>query len=334
MVGQLRMLNTDTTPPGIFQEDHDMREPTVYLNGQFVPASAATVSVYDRGFRLGDAVFDTARTFRHRPYKLHEHLERLFRSLRYIRLDPGLSMEEIEAITLQVVEQNVPLLQDNDDVWIHQIVSRGPLRTSGSPTVVIMTEPLPFASFARYYKLGVPLVTPSTRHTPLQSVEPRAKTVSRLNLVLAELEAQQADPDAYALLLDLEGHITEYTSGNFFMVRQGSLLTPFEHASLGGVSRETVLELAADLGIPTREAPLTPYDAYNADEAFLTSTSKCILPVSRLNGIRIGTRVPGALTKRLLDTWSARVEVDIVEQALRHLDAAERRNLDTQGASA
>jgi branched-chain amino acid aminotransferase len=332
MVGQLRMLNTDTTPPGIFQEDHSMREPTVYLNGQFVPASAATVSVCDRGFRLGDAVFDTARTFRHRPYKLREHLERLFRSLRYIRLDPGLSMDEIEAITLHVVEQNVPLLKDNDDVWIHQIVSRGLLRTSGSPTVVVMTEPLPFASFARYYTLGVSLLTPSIRHTPLQSVEPRAKTVSRLNLVLAELEAQQADPNAYALLLDLEGRITEYTSGNFFLVRQGSLLTPFERTSLGGVSRETVLELAADLGIPTREADLTPYDAYNADEAFITSTSKCILPVSQLNGIRIGARVPGPFTQRLLDAWSARVEVDIVAQALSHLDAAERQSLARRGA--
>jgi branched-chain amino acid aminotransferase len=308
-----------------------MREPTVYLNGQFVPASEAKVSVFDRGFRLGDAVFDTARTFRHRPYKLREHLERLYRSLRYIRLDPGLSIDEIEATTLQIVERNVPLLKEHDDVWIHQIVSRGPLRTAGSPTVVIMTEPLPFASFARFYKLGVACITPSTRHTPLQSVEPRAKTTSRLNLVLAEFEAQQADPDAYALLLDLEGHITEYTSGNFFMVRQGSLITPFEHTSLGGVSRETVLELAEELGIQTREAAITPYDAYNADEAFVTSTSKCILPVSRLNGIRIGARVPGPITRRLLDTWSARVEVDIVEQALNHLDVAQRQALEVAG---
>jgi branched-chain amino acid aminotransferase len=307
-----------------------MGEPTVYLNGQFVPASAAQISVFDRGFRLGDAVFDTARTFRRRPYKLREHLERLERSLRYTRIDPGLSLDEIEAITLQIVERNVPLLQENDDVWIHQVISRGQMRRPGQATVVIMTEPLPFASFARYYKIGVPLITPSTRHTPPQSVEPRAKTVSRLNLVLAELEAQQADPDAWALLLDLEGNITEYTSGNFFMVRKGTLLTPFERSSLGGVSREVVLELAEELGIPTREAALTPYDAYNADEAFITSTSKSIIPVGRLNGIRIGSKIPGPLTKRLLDTWSARVEVDIVAQALSHLDPAERQALEGQ----
>jgi branched-chain amino acid aminotransferase len=311
-----------------FWEGAKMREPIVYVNGNFVAASQATISVFDRGFRLGDAVFDTSRTFRHRPYKLREHLERLQRSLHVTRLDLDMSLAELEALTLQVVEKNVPLLAEHDDVWIHQVVSRGALRVSGSPTLVIMTEPLPFASFARYYKLGVPLITPSVRHTPPQCVEPRIKTVSRLNLVLADLEARQADPDAYALLLDLEGNITEYTSGNFFIVRQGRLLTPCERSSLGGIARETVLELAEELGIPTREADITPYDACNADEAFITSTSKSILPVCQLNGIRIGTRVPGPITKRLLDYWSSRVEVDIVEQALCHLPPAERQELD------
>jgi branched-chain amino acid aminotransferase len=305
-----------------------MSEPVVYVNGRLIPASQGTVSVFDRGFRMGDGVFDTARTFRHRPYKLREHLERLYRSLHYIRLDPGLTLEEMETSTLQVVERNVPLLRPHDDVWITQVVSRGPLRTAGTPTVVILTEPLPFASFARYHKIGVSLITPGIRHTPAQSVEPRAKTVSRMNLVLAELEVQHRDPDAYGLLLDLEGNITEYTSGNFFMVRKGSLITPFERSSLGGIARETVLELAEELGIPSREADITPYDVYNAEEAFITSTSKCILPVGRLNGIRVGQRLPGPVTKRLLETWSARVEVDIVEQALSHLAPDERQALE------
>jgi branched-chain amino acid aminotransferase len=328
------MLNTCTMLPWLFQEENGMYEPTVYINGNFVPASEARVSVFDRGFRLGDAVFDTTRTFRHRPYLLREHIERLKRSLHYTRLDLGMSFEQLEHITLEVVERNRPLWAENDDVWIHQVVSRGRLRTVGTPTVVIMTEPLPFASFARYYKLGVSLITPSIRHTPPQCVEPRVKTVSRLNLVLAELEAQQADPEAYALLLDLEGNITEYTSGNFFIVRQGCLITPFDRTSLGGIARETVLGFAEELGIPTREADITPYDACNADEAFITSTSKCILPVARLNGLHIGTSVPGPVTKRLLDTWSARVEVDIVAQALSHLDAAQRQALERQGAQA
>lgn len=305
-----------------------MSEPIVYVNGRLVPASQATVSVFDRGFRMGDGVFDTARTFRHRPYKLPEHLERLYRSLHYIQVDPGMSMEDMEARTLQVVEHNVAFLQPHDDVWITQVVSRGPLRTSGAPTVVILTEPLPFATFARYHKVGISLVTPGIRHTPAQSVEPRAKTVSRMNLVLAEMEAQQRDAEAWALLLDLNGNITEYTSGNFFMVRKGGLWTPFERNALGGIARETVFELAADLGIPCREADLTPYDVYNADEAFITSTSKCILPVGRLNGIRVGKQVPGPLTQRLLETWSARVEVDIVEQALSHLTPIERQALE------
>lgn len=306
-----------------------MSEPIVYVNGHMVPASQATVSVFDRGFRVGDGVFDTARTFRHRPHKLREHIERLYRSMHYIRLDPGLTPAEMEARTLDVIAHNVPLLEAHTDVWVTQVISRGLLRTSGAKaTVVILTEPLPFPSFARYYKLGVSLVTPSVRHTPPQSVEPRAKTTSRMNLVLAEMEVQQRDPDAWALLLDLEGNITEYSSGNFFMVRKGALVTPFERNSLGGIARETVFELADELGIPVREADITPYDAYNAEEAFITSTSKCVLPVGKVNGIRIGTQIPGPITRRLLDTWSARVEVDIVEQALQHLTLAERQELE------
>jgi branched-chain amino acid aminotransferase len=306
-----------------------MSEPVVYVNGRLLPASQATISVFDRGFRVGDGVFDTARTFRHRPYKLREHIERLYRSMHYIRLNPGITPDDMEAQTLRVVEHNMPLMDADDDVWITQVVSRGLLRTpNAGATVVILTEPLPFASFARYHKLGVSLVTPGIRHTPPQCVEPRAKTVSRMNLVLAEMEAQQQDPEAWALLLDLEGHITEYSSGNFFIVRKGSLITPFERRSLGGIARETVLEFAEELGIPTREADITPYDAYNADEAFITSTSKCVLPVGRLNGIRIGQQIPGPITQRLLDTWSARVEVDIVGQALRHLTLEERQALD------
>ena len=307
-----------------------MSEPVVYVNGHLVPASQATVSVFDRGFRMGDGVFDTARTFRHRPHKLREHIERLYRSLHYIRVDLSITIEEMETKTLEVVEHNVAFLQPHDDVWITQVVSRGPLRTTGAPTVVILTEPLPFASFARYHRLGVSLITPGLRHTPAQSVEPRAKTVSRMNLVLAELEAQQRDPEAWGLLLDLAGNITEYTSGNFFMVRKGSLLTPFERSALGGIARETVMELAEELGIPCREADITPYDVYNAEEAFITSTSKCILPVGRLNGLRIGQQIPGPVTRRLLETWSARVELDIVEQALQHLPPAERQALEGQ----
>ena len=109
-----------------------MSEPVVYVNGRLVPASQATVSVFDRGFRMGDGVFDTARTFRHRPYKLREHVERLYRSLYYIRIDPGMTIEEMEAHTLQVVEHNVSFLQPHDDVWITQVISRGPLRTTRS----------------------------------------------------------------------------------------------------------------------------------------------------------------------------------------------------------
>src|SRR5918912_255594 len=112
--GQYRMLGTEVLPTVSYQKGGSMSEPVVYVNGRLIPASQATVSVFDRGFRMGDGVFDTARTFRHRPYKLREHIERLYRSLYYIRIDPGMTMAEMEAHTLQVVEHNVAFLQPND----------------------------------------------------------------------------------------------------------------------------------------------------------------------------------------------------------------------------
>src|SRR5262245_36275328 len=160
------MLGRPMLPTVSYRKGKSMSESVVYVNGHLVPANQATVSVFDRGFRMGDGVFDTARTFRHRPYKLREHLERLYRSLYYIRIDPGMTIEEMEVQTLQVVEHNVSFLQPHDDVWITQVRSRGPLRMTGAPTVVILTEPLPFASFARYHKLGVSMLNTGIRYTP------------------------------------------------------------------------------------------------------------------------------------------------------------------------
>lgn len=303
-----------------------MSERIVYINGKFVPESAAKISIFDRGFQYGDAVFDTARTFGHRPYKLKEHLERLYRSLQYVRIDPGLSMAEMERLTLEVLAKNLPFLEPHDDYWVTQQISRG-TSMQGPAQVIIYCIPLPFASYAKYYKTGVHLVIPSTRRTPPQCLDGKAKSTSRLNLVLADLEAKQVDPEAFALLLDLEGNIAEGTGYNVFMVKRGKLFTPVERGILAGVSRETVFELAEELRIPLVETDLQPYDLYTADEVFITGTSRCLAPASRLNGVRIGGEIPGEISQLLLKTWSNKVGVDIVEQALSHLPEAERAKL-------
>ena len=138
-------------------------------------------------------------------------------------------------------------------------------------------------------------------------------------MVLADLEAAQVDPNAYAVLCDIYGNLAEGSGSNFFIVTDGVVRTPGPRNLLRGISRATVLELCDDLGIPTREEDLQPYEAVVADEALLTSTPWSLFPVTRFNGQPVGDGKPGPITKQLLGAWSELVGVDIVEQARRHV---------------
>ncbi len=291
-------------------------ERVVYINGKTVPESEAKVSIHDRGFLLGDAVFDTTRTFGHRVFKLQEHLDRLFDSLAYVRIEPGMSKSRMAELTTEVVEANLSLLEDDDDYWVTQRVSRG-VRGSSDPTVIIECQPIPFAQRAGYYKDGIRVVTPSVRRTPPESISPRAKTHNYLNLVLADLEVKERDPEAWAILLDVNGNIAEGEGSNFFIVKDDALVTPSSRFVLGGISRETTFDLAHELGIEVAEADIDLFDAYTANEAFITSTSLCICPVSAVNGATIGDgAVPGPVTTRLQQAYSGLVGIDFVQQYL------------------
>ncbi|RMF86569.1 MAG: hypothetical protein D6736_14835 [Nitrospinota bacterium] len=151
-------------------------------------------------------------------------------------------------------------------------------------------------------------------------MSPRAKVHNYINMVLADLEVKAQNPEAWAILLDINGNIAEGIGSNFFIVREGKVITPQEKYVLGGISRQTVLELARELNIETREADIDLFDVYTADEAFITSTSFCICPVSSVNGAVIGTgQIPGPVTSRLLKAYSDLVGIDIVAQYLSHL---------------
>ena len=296
-------------------------ERVAYINGKIVPESQAVVSIRDRGFVQGDAVFDTTRTFGGKIFKLGEHLERFYDSLKYMRIDPGMSQEEMRALTIQVMEANLPLLGDGDDYWVTQRVTRGVRTDSGTkPTVIIECTPLPFEARAKYYRDGLPVVTPSIRRTPPESMSPRAKVHNYINLILAEQEAKANNPDAWPILLDTNGNIAEGPGSNFFVVKDGVVVTPKEQYVLAGISRQTAIDLAQELGIETQEADIDLFDAYTADEAFVTSTSFCICPVSSVNGSDIGSHgVPGPVTDRLQKAYSGLVGIDTVGQYLSRL---------------
>ena len=269
------------------------------MNGETVPESEAKVSILDRGFRKGDAVFDTTRTFAGEIFKLTEHIDRLYRSCKYLRLDPGMPKERMAELTRQIMDANLPLMDENDDCWVTQRVTRGVEPSShnvaeaGKCTVVIQCEPIPFAARAHYYRDGIPVITPSVRRTPPYALSPRVKSHNYANIALADLEVKAQNPDALAILLDTNGNLAEGGGSNIFLVADGAITTPSAQYVLQGVSRATVLELARELNIETTETDLDLFDAYNADEAFITSTSFCICPISTINGATIGSgKVP------------------------------------------
>ena len=301
-------------------------ERIAYYNGEYLPESRVLLPFRDRGFVYGDAVFDTTRTFAHRPFKVKEHVDRLYRSLRYIRLDPGLSPAEMRAVTETVLERNRHLLGPDEDYWVSQRISRGVTRldreepVQAGPTVIVECTPLPLRDRAGLYRDGIRVIVPANRRTPPEALTPRAKTTNYLNMLVADQEVSAIDPGAWAVLLDMNGHLAEGHGSNIFLVQDGELLTPRSLYVLPGISRQTVIELAAELGISCREADLDLYDAYNADEAFLTSTSLCICPVRSVNGMAIGGEaVFGPVTQRLVDAYARFVGCDFVGQYLKHL---------------
>ncbi len=306
------------------------KEKIVYVDGRFVPESQAKISIFDTAFHNAYMVHEAVRTFNRKPFKLEEHTARLFRSLRCARIDTGMSPSEMEKISLEVLDANQHLFGENDDCWIFQHVSAGVVpqfrhedRVYKDSTVIIYCWMLPFKAYARYYEVGAHAITPWVRRASPQCVDPKIKSCSRMDLNLGTREAKLVDPKGYCLLLDEQGNVAEGNGYNFFIASKGVLRTPSLRNVLDGISRKTVIELAKETKTCVEETDIQPYDVYNADEAFFTTTSYCILPVTKFNGIQIGQGKPGPLTKRLLEVWSSKVGVNIVKQALSHLEGKE-----------
>lgn len=300
-----------------------MSERIAYFNGKYVKESEVKISFTDRGFVNGDAAFDVAKTFKHQPFQWKEHIDRWFRSLRYMQIDIGMTPGEVYDITAEVFKRNEQNLGPNDDYWVRWVATPGEHRFVDPPerTVLIYFTPIPFESYAQQYINGAHVIVVSNRAIPPQCLDAKAKLYSRAHYVLAELEARSVDPDAYPVLLDVDGRITESTRQNICLIREGKLLTPNRNNILEGVTRATTLRLAKEVGIETLETDLWTYDLYNADEIFLTTTSFVILPVSKLNNRPLGKPVPGPITKQLLSAWNKLVGIDIVQQALSHVQA-------------
>lgn len=297
-----------------------------YYNGDYLPEDQVRIPFRDRGFLLGDGVFDMTRTFGGRIFRIREHIERLFRSLRALRIDPGVGHDEMVEISEAVLRRNLHFLDETTDYWVAQRISRG-LNAVGDEgweqngaTVIVECLPLPFKTRAPFYRDGIDLVLSPVRRTPPDALTPRAKTANYLNLINANMAVVKNGANDYTILLDHNGNLCEGLGANVFLVKDGRCLTPREQFVLPGISRQCVMELARERGYEVQEADLDLHDAYNADEIFLTSTSLCIVPVRRFCGEPVGRGVPGPITAALTAAYVDLVEFDFVAQYLRHLD--------------
>src|SRR5262245_26205842 len=286
-----------------------MSAPIAYLNSRLLPQPEAQLPLHDAGFVMGATVTDLCRTFRHRLFRLPDHLARFHRSCQAARIPQPVPDEELARIAEELTAHNAALLPSpplqgkgvggegaEQELALVMFATPGPIGYygglpggpgDGPPTLGMHTFPLPFARYVRLLTDGATLVVPPTRHVPAASVDPRAKMRSRMHWWIAEREAKAIDPSAMALLLDATGRVTETAAANFLIVRGGAVITPPLTSVLDGISLRVVEELCRELSIPFVERPLTLAECQSADEALLAGTAFCLAGVRRLNGITL-----------------------------------------------
>lgn len=297
---------------------------TVYMNGKFIPESEAKISIYDSALMFGDMVFEMTRSFNKKQFKLREHLERLYASIKYVQIPLKMTIDEMEKICYETIEKNEPFFASNDEHRLVINVSRGPLAIytevfngKMEPTVIIADIPLrwPVSGMGKLFDTGINAVIPSQRAIPAYLLEPKVKNRSRIHYMMANIEVSQYSGDNnWALLLDPDGFIAEGTGDNFFIIKKGTIYTPEGRNILRGISRDYVFELAKELNFECVEKNIELYDVINSDEAFMTGTPFCMLPVTSINSIKIGNGKRGPITNKILAQWSKNVGLDIETQ--------------------
>ncbi|MEX2213765.1 MAG: branched-chain-amino-acid transaminase [Phycisphaeraceae bacterium] len=271
----------------------------IWLNGKLVPPEQATVSVFDHGLLYGDGVFEGIRVYSGRVFKLRTHLQRLFESAKAIRLKIPQTLDELIQATHDAVKAN-----EIKNGYIRLCVTRG----AGSlginpfvcphPSTFIIVDSITLYP-AELYENGMSIITSSVMRNHPAALSPRIKSLNYLNNILAKIEAIDAGV-LEAVMLNINGFVTECTGDNIFIMKHGTLLTPPLHAGiLEGVTMTTVIGLAEAEGICVQRGDLSKHDLYIADEMFLTGTAAEVIPVTKVDNRVIGTGEPGPVTRQL-----------------------------------
>ena len=283
-----------------YHPDPRNREILIYVNGEHVPREEARVSVFDSGFVLGDGVWEGLRVHRGRIAFLDAHLDRLFEGAKALDLDIGLDRQALAEALCETLRVNGM----TEDVHIRLMVTRGvkatpyqdPRVTIGPATIVIIPEykaPDP-AVAAR----GIRLFTVHVRRGPPDVQDPKLNSHSKLNCILACIQATKAGADE-ALMLDPRGFVATCNSTHFFIVRRGEVWTSSGDYCLGGITRGNVIGLCREHSIPVRERNFSLTDVYGAEESFVTGTFAGVAPVAAVDGRTIGSGTRGPVTERL-----------------------------------
>jgi branched-chain amino acid aminotransferase len=297
-------------------------EPVAFLNGIWISPDQLRIPATDAGFVLGITVAEQMRTFGGRLFRVDEHLRRLEHSLSIVGGSSGYSVDELQGFAEEIVQRNHSLLAEGDDLGLSLFVTPGPYSTfhpeGGRSLVGMHTYPLAFQLWADRYDAGQSLMVTEVTQVPSSCWPAELKCRSRMHYHLADKRAREMEPGSRALLLDTEGMVSEASTANVVIYRQGEgVVSPPSEAILPGISVAVVRELAEREGIPFVHRPLQVADVLSADEVWLTSTSPCLLPVTRCNRLPIGDGRPGPVGKQLLSAWSDLVGLDIPQQALR-----------------
>jgi branched-chain amino acid aminotransferase len=274
----------------------------IYVGDGFRPAGEAAVSVLDHGLLYGDGIFEGIRAYNGRVFKLERHIERLFDSAKAIRLEVPLGQADVAALVVDTCRRN-----DIVDGYIRLLVTRGvgelslSPSTCPTPTIVVIARPVP-PLYRRGPREGITAITSTFRRNPPDALSPAIKSLNYLNNVMARIEAADRNADE-AILLDRDGHVAEATADNIFIVTDRALVTPPTSTNLRGITRETMLRLAGELGIRTEERSFALFDLWTAQEAFMCGTMAEVVPVASVDERRIGAGTPGPVTLRLMAAY-------------------------------
>jgi len=302
-------LSQLTEDGSIVLNGNKISDTILYVNGDYVKKSEAVISVYDSGFQHGDGVYEGIRAYGRKVYRLDEHIKRLYESCYTLEIEIGITQNEMKSIVKELVKRNIE--EGINDIHMRLQVTRGfkaqtgmhpYLNVTKSSIVICVDEKPPI-----FNKEGITLITTWIKRYNPQYMDPKIHCCNQLNQIMAACDAIRQGADE-AIMLDQNGFVAETNSTNLQLIKDGVLLLPTLDSQLPGITRETIVKIARDLGIEVCERNISVSEYYNADEVFICGTVGEVVPVTMIDGKKIGKIIPGPITETISEKYKKMTE--------------------------